>query len=446
MSIATVALGLRMGAGDPMRAAIVVGAGVPRSPGGTAWQLRTQEDDGFTRTAISIPATVKLTSRSHTVDLDLQTNLDGVAELPFKIEGFATGDAVHIDVRDKSGAVLAQGDAAWPKEILHASVASDVALRAARAEGDVKMSVAVFGGALAPGQAGRVFVHAQTGALGVNVDASPDLGLEIASPYHASTLATCPHDGFIEVIARGLSGGVTLRAKDSEEKSGDWYGALPVVPGAMYLVAPSFSPAGPVPVSITSAGARTMAYVEVDDDLGRESALTVPLAGEPPHADVTLDVRTPGKNLIVVSGDSTGAEAMSGATRAFPIWITRANETSVPCEMVLAKSAAYAFPRFIALDGFVEKRAARHERRKKGRMLAFIGLALGSLLETLLLLRAARDGKRELEKVQNAIIAEGNVSSVSSTRRWGLLDALAILVVSLLGFALLFAFIETMSR
>ena len=157
-------------------------------------------------------------------------------------------------------------------------------------------------------------------------------------------------------------------------------------------------------------------------------------------------MRTPGKNFIVVSGDSSGAEAMSGATRAFPIWIGDANATDAPCEMALAKSAAYAFPRFTALDGFVDKRAARNERRKKGRMLAFIGLALGSLLETLLLLRAARDGKRELEKVQNAIIAEGHVSSDGRAISWGMLDALAILVVSLLGFALLFAFVETMSK
>jgi len=445
MSIAIVALGLRVGAGETVRAAIVMGAPLGRDGLG-AWQLRTQEDDGHTRTAISTPFVARVTARGESRTIEGATNVDGVAEIPLDSKDLAEGDDVAFDVRDAAGAVLAQGHARWPDSKSAAGVApkiaDDVALRPTRSEGAVRMSVAAYGGALAPGEADRVWIHVQTSAVSANVDAAPDLGVEIASPYRASGDPTCAHDGFIELVARGLNGGVELHAKDGEERAGVWYGALPVVPGAMHVALRAISPEGPVHVAVTSAGARTIAYVEIDDDTGREAATVLALRGEPPRADATLDVRSPGKHFVVVSGEPTGAESMSGATRAFPIWIG----PNAPCEMSLAKTAAYAFPRFVALDGFVDKHQALARRRKKGRLIAFIGLALGSLLETLLLLRAARDGKRELEHVQNAIIAEGEVARVVPSRQRSLLDVLVVLVLSLLGFALLFALVDYAAR
>lgn len=449
MSIATVAIGLRVGAGETMRAAIVYGAPLPRGGGRAAWQVRTLEDDGHTRTAISTTLVAKISARGIDRELDVRTNLDGVAEIPFEVKDLATGDRVTLDVREKSGAVLARGDARWPSDASSVApkIDDDIVLRATRVEGDVKMKVAVLGGALAPGEPCRMWIHDQSTAMSrTRIDASPDLGIEVASPYRASDDPRCAHDGVLELVARGLSGSVALHATDGEGRTGEWYGAVPVAPGAMHVAAPTFSAAGPVRVVITSAGARTLAYVEVDDAVGREAATTVALSGEPPRGEATLDVRTPGRNFIVVSGEPNGAEAMTGATRAFPIWIGE----NAPCEMSLAKSSGRAFPRFVALDGFVAERATLNARRKRGRTIAFLGLLLGSILETLLLLRAAREGKRQLENVQNAIIAEEALADVPRERRrakpWSLLDALVVLVLSMLGFALLGAMIDYASK
>lgn len=443
MSIATVAVGLRVGAGDTMRAALVIGAPLPRGGGRAAWQVRTQEDDGRTRTAVSAHVVAHVRVRGTERVIDTQTNLDGVVELPFDAPDLATGDRVELDVRDGANQVLAHGDATWPKPNVAPNIAEDISLRPSRSEGAVKMSVAVLGGALAPNEPGRVWIHEQTSALASSVEATPDLGLEIASAYQSTHDVACPHDGFIELVARGMSGNVAFHAKDSEARVGDWYGMIPVVPGAMHVVAPIAAEPGAVRVSITAGGASTLAYVEVDDESGRASAATLTLTGEPPRAEATLDVRTPGRNFIVVSTEPNGADAMSGATRAFPIWIG----PNAPCDMTLAKAAPRSFPRFVALDGFVEQRATMHARRRRGRLIALVGLALGSLLETLLLLRAAADGKRALQSVQNAIIEGGEPGAVTPTpRRRGPLDVLTVIILSLLGFVLLFALVEWSSR
>lgn len=443
MSITTVAIGLRFGARDPVRAALVIGAPLPRGGGRAAWQVRTQEDDGHLRTAIITHIVARVRARGVERTFDTTTNLDGVAELAFEAPDLATGDRIEIDVRDASTkAVLARGDAAWPKDPLAPIIASDIKLRPSRVEGAVKMSVAVLGGALAPGQSGRVWIHGQSSALSLNVEATPDMGIEIAAPFQPARDVACPHDGFVELTARGLTGGVTFRAKDSEEHTGEWYGALPVAPGAMHLEAPVHAEPGAVQVVLRSGGARTLAYVEVDDDHGRVAAQTVELAGEPPFANVSLEMRTPGLGFIVVSGVVDGAEAMTGATRAFPIWIG----PNAPCEMSLAGQSGRAFPRFVALDGFIEKRAMLAARKKRGRLIALVGLALGSLLETLLLLRAARDGKRELQNVQNAILDGGETATVQPTKRRGLLDVVVMLMLSLLGFVLLFALVDFATR
>ena len=117
-------------------------------------------------------------------------------------------------------------------------------------------------------------------------------------------------------------------------------------------------------MTITSASARTLAYVEVDDAEGRADAQILTLAGEPPHAEVPLALRLPGKSFLVVSGEPDGATNVSGATRALPVWVG----ASAPCEGELAETTAQSFPRFVALDGFHAKRAAlrREAKRRAG--------------------------------------------------------------------------------
>jgi len=77
-------------------------------------------------------------------------------------------------------------------------------------------------------------------------------------------------------------------------------------------------------------------------------------------------------------------------------------------------------------------------------MIALGALALGSLLETLLLLRAAREGRRRLRRLQDAIIEGGDTPTPASRRSF--LDIVLVLMLSLLGFVLLFTLVEWTSR
>src|SRR6185437_766753 len=124
-----------------------------------------------------------------------------------------------------------------------------------------------------------------------------------------------------------------------------------------------------------------------------------------------------------------------GATRALPVWVG----PNAPCEADLAEQAGRAFPRFVMLDGFAGERARLAKRKRKGRLIALGAIAIGSLLETLLLLRAARDGRRRMRRLQNAMIEEEVDDDRVASRKP--LDLLVVLGLSLLGFALLFALV-----
>jgi hypothetical protein len=331
-------------------------------------------------------------------------------------------------VSDDHGIVLASGHVAWPNPAdLKRTVTDHAALRSSRLEGSLRMRVTVLAGALAPNQPGRVWVTTTaTGEPPRNprIEASPDVGIEIEKTY---THACGPLTGVIEVTARGHSGGLALHAKDDLGREGDWYGSLPIAPGAMHVDMPLTTEPGTVRATVTSASARTLAYIELDDDMGRAEGHIVTLTGEPPHAEVTLTARTPGQSFVVVSGEPDGASNIAGATRAMPLWVGPRDKA--PCESDLAELAAHTFPRFVALDGFHAKRAALGVKRKRGRLIALGALTLGSLVETLLLLRAAREGRR-----------------APTAPKRSALDILVVLMLSLLGFVLLFALIEWTSR
>ena len=436
VTIATVAIGLRVGAGESVRAAIVMGAPLPEGGGRAVFQLRTQEDDGRTRTAVSSPFSAVIRARGVEKKFTGTTNVDGIAELAFDAPGLVAGDPIEFDVRDDRGGVLANGTGVWPSPMPAETVLDHQALQSSRSEGSLRVRVALERSALAPGETGRLSVAIASNGeppRDVHVDATPDLGLEVVRPFTRDV--ACTGRGTLELVARGMSGGLALHAKDALGREGDWYGAIPVAAGALHVDAPSNAPLGPVRVVVTSAGAGQLAYVELDDDRGRVDAAALTLVGEPPRAEATFDLRTPGRQFLVVSGTPDGATNVESATRAIPLWAG----PNAPCESELAELSGRAFPRFVMLDGFTGERARLAKRKRKGRMIALGAIALGSLLETLLLLRAARDGRRRMTRLQNAMIEEDIADDRVASRKP--LDLLVVLGLSLLGFALLFALV-----
>lgn len=418
LSIATVALGLRVGAGGAIRAAVVMGAPLSHDHG--AWQLHVQEEDGPVRTAVETPFTVTLHTRSGVQTAAGVTNVDGIGEVAF------TGEPVDLVVNDDQGRELARGAVRDAVAQAASVVVERAALRASRVEGPLRMRVAVLGGALAPTEEGRVWVTVSaTGEPPRNprVDATPDLGIDVASPFALSHDPACRNAGVFSLVAHTHIGGVLFHAKDDLGREGEWYGALPIAAGAMRVSMPTISESKTVHATITTASARTIAYVEVDDAQGRSNAQIATLIGEPAHADVTLNLLSEGRSFVVVSGEPDGATNISGGTRALPVWV--GPRERAPCEAELAEVSAQAFPRRIVVDGFEAKHAALAAKRKHGRRIALAGIVMGSFVESLLLLRAARAGRR----------------APHLSKRW-FLDVFVVLALSLLGFALLFALVE----
>lgn len=435
VSIATVAIGLRVGAGESVRAAIVMGAPLPEGGGRAAFQLRTQEDDGRTRTAVSSPFSATIRAQGVERKISGTTNEDGVAELAFDAPGLAPGDAIDFDVRDARGDVLARGAGSWPSAMPAPTILDHQTLRPSRDEGALRMRVAIAGAALAPGERARgavtVVSHGEP-PRDTAIEAAPVLGLESVGVFGDER---CGAKTPIELLTRGMTAGLALDATDALGRKGIWFGAIPVANGALRVDAPRVAPLGPLQVIVTAPGESTIGYVEIDDQRGRLAAATLALTGDPPSGHVTFDVADPGLHFLVVSGTPDGAMNVEGATRALPVWVG----PNAPCEADLAEQAGRAFPRFVMLDGFAGERARLAKRKRKGRLIALGAIAIGSLLETLLLLRAARDGRRRMRRLQNAMIEEEVDDDRVASRKP--LDLLVVLGLSLLGFALLFALV-----
>ncbi len=436
LAIAIVAVGLRIGAGDAMRAAIVHGAHLPRGGGRLAWQVVTLFEDTGVRETITTPLHVTARTGGHETHLDTRTNADGVAELDLDMPGLTEGAPLTLDVRDANDHVLASGAVRWkPEEV---SEVRREFVRPSLREGALAIDVAVLGARLAPGQAGRLFVRVAdraTGrpATGARVEDAPEDGVIVtASPHPACEAGWFELSALPQIHVAGL----TLRATDELGKKGRWFGSLPIAPGALWIDAPTRVPPGAVNVGVTSASARDIAYVEVDDESGRLFSISPKLAGASPQAHVVTPTLDPGKYWLVVSGEPDGAIALSGATRAMPLVVGGAPG----CDADLAGLVPGGFPRWVALDGFDALRAKMARRRARGRALALGALLLSALLETLLLVRAARRSRLELARVEEAIAKDAPASRAPARR--DATDLLIALLLGLMGLALLFALIE----
>ncbi len=117
-------------------------------------------------------------------------------------------------------------------------------------------------------------------------------------------------------------------------------------------------------------------------------------------------------------------------------------ETSRAVDTCLAMAVASPVPRWIALDGFAEVRARDAARHARGLAVALGGVALAILLEAALLLRSA--GARIGIGVERPGGERGWRAGLPVDRRRRGSVAVALLI-GLLGFALLAAFLVRMS-
>lgn len=466
-ALAVVALGLRVGAPSAVRAAVVYGAPPAAAETGAAWQVVVfQEDHGVRESLAGTPIEVTARGRDGVARWSGATNEDGVAEA--FLGGLAgLGRHVSLDVHS-AGARLASGDVSPSAPVPRARPRSAWVPFAHR-EGPVVLDVAVLGQRVASGFPASVWVRASDATTrlplaGVTIEPERDSSLSVV---HSDAQSDAGGWAGFTVIPMGHAVPLTLHARDSQGRTGEWAGALFVSPGGAQIVARHrYAPEEEPALDVVVPNERATIYVEIDDAQGRAWAGTVDMRhlaaqggaqGEPwPRVRVNVPPLAPALYWAVTSGDPGGASQLGPGTMTRPFVVAATDEAGLAfgtdpeqcaarsdprdaaraLPVCLALAAAAPVPRWIALDGFSGQRAKNESARAKGLGLALAGVGVGAVLEALLLVRAARRTRARWMAVERAY-GEAPPREVAE---WAWRVGLAVLV-ALLGFALLIAFL-----
>ena len=455
-AMATVALGLRIGAGNAVRAAVVYGAPPSGAGTGLAWQIVAfDEEHGYREPAPLKELDVVAREGDREARWHGATSEDGAVEmlLPF------ASPAVHLEVRAGS-TLLAVGDATPPPPLPREPPASSWA-SFSRREGDVVLDLAVLGQRVATGFPASLWVRATDA-----VTHAPLAGVTVEPERDSSFLPAASHvttdaRGWALVVATpvGHAVGVVLHAKTDGGRTGVWAGGLYVSPGAAQLtlnerVAPGQEPV----IDVVVPTLRTTAYLEVDDARGRAWAASVPVKagpGEMPRATVHVPPLAPGLYWAVEAGDPTGASELGPGSSARPFFVAASDEAALafgtdaatcasPADprdtgrvvrVCLALAGATAVPRWTALEGFTMQHARDAAKRSRGLGLALWAILLAVILEAVLLVKASASSRARLRAAEK----EGGEGSGHLVGR-GWTVGIALLV-AMMGFALMAAFL-----
>lgn len=189
VAVLTLMLGLRIGAGESVRAAVVF-AGPPGRPapnGKTriAWQILTfLYDRGVKETIPMTGLTVVARSKGHEATWRGASNGDGIAEMALEIEGLEYGDDLDMEVRvaDEKDPIAA-GRVVWaePRRKESAATRSGSAARPTVRSGVIGVDVVIEGDRLIAGFPTSLWVRATPppglSPIGLVVEAAPEPGL-----------------------------------------------------------------------------------------------------------------------------------------------------------------------------------------------------------------------------------------------------------------------------
>jgi len=446
VAVVTLAAGLRIGASPAVRAAVLYGAPPSADRTGLAWQLVTIVDDRGVREAIELPdVTVVARAGEREARWQGATNSDGVAEVWLDLPGVGAGDIVSLEVRASGEkAPLASGLAAWPAQPVRAEELGPVFARPSKQSGELLLEVAVYGGRLVPGFPGKLWVRAHdraTGqpATGASIETEAEPGLSMSA-----TRATTDDAGWAElravaeihVVALGLRAEMK---RGAESLHGEWFGAIPVAPGASFAPIPLAIPPGePARLDVLVPTVAPRIYAEVDDAAGRAYAASLPVERGANGGHAGFDVRAlpEGTYWLITAGAPRAAEKVDGSAVARPFVVEKPGETPPKVlEPRLATLATPRFSRFVALDGLPGKRHADGSRHRNGLVLAFGSLLIAAALETLLILRGVERSRRDLARVAEML----DEKEARIERRFSAASVVIGLLLALLGFALLAA-------
>jgi hypothetical protein len=469
VAVLTLMIGLRIGAGEAVRAAVVYGAppGHP-APGGKtrlAWQLLTFLDDRGVKETIPMSG-LEVLARANGREARWTgaSNGDGIAEIALELEGLAYGDALDLEVRVLGEkAPLAAGRVTWggakPDEAAAEramTAASAVGARPTVRSGAIGLDVVIEGARLVAGFPTSLWLRVTpppgTAKGGIVIEADPEPGL-LAGRERATTCAAGwaefpmtaqAHVTGAGFVARlGADGGAG--AHDGRA-TGKWFGALPVAAGAFFISAPRVVKEGePSTVVLIAPNPRDVVYAELDDTRGRVAAAALPVAtekGDPtPRARFELPPLAPGLHWLVVSGEPRGAERMAGAavSKAFMVGdgVVAGVDVHDACSVgpYLAQRPAAGLARWVALDGLPARSASNLFRHRLGLGIGLVSLLAAAILETLLLVAASREARIALQLAELDEDDDAAAEKVTAATPGGGVVVAVLIVV--LGLALL---------
>jgi hypothetical protein len=457
--LATVALALRWGAASPLRAAIVKGAPAASAGVGLAWQVLAIDESHGTREPVAGFA-MRAIARQGGEERGWSgsTNRDGVAEMSL---GFSRPYGMHLDVYAGPD-LLASGDVAVPGTIVRRGPGSPWA-RSARRDGPILLDVAVLGQRAASGFPATIWVRAtdeatRAAAAGVTIESEKSGSFVPASPT-----ATTDGRGWAEVVATpwGHAVSMYLHARAADGRTGEWAGALIISPGAPEVRVPARVAPDEAPVvQVVTHTTRSTAYIEVDDAQGRAWAGSLSYPPEESAAQrvvATLPKLAPGLYWAIADDNPSGASELAPGAAVRPFFVAASDEAALAfgrdtsectppgdiraagraLSVCLALAPAPLTPRWVALEGFSERHKRESAKQSKGVAIALVAIVSGAILEALLLVRAATRSRARLRAVENAEGAEADIVA----RGWG---ALMVVLVAMMGFALLAAFVARM--
>jgi hypothetical protein len=408
VAMAIVALGLRLGASETRRSAQVFGA--PPAGGALAWQVVAFEDRPTGRAPLAGAEVVVLARRG-----DAQwrwqgrTNDDGVAEPRWILP---SSDGVSLEVRSDRD-LLAQG-VAQPPPRMDPRRPYPTWMPFARRSGPVSLDVAAPGQRVAPGFPATLWVRASDAvthaALArVLVEAGDDPSVV------GARAARTTEDGWarLEATPVGLAVMMQLSARAADGRLGEWDGGLFVSPGAPRLETRDRWLPGEAPeVEVVAPSGRSTTYIEIDAEGGRAWATALMLRRTPSgaaSATAPAPILPPGLYWAIAAGDPSGAAKLGPGTAARPFVVAASEQAGIdftsqaggcmsptgvrdtiralgPC---LATAPATAAPRWLALDGLVDRRTRDRARHALGLGVSLGGVLAAILLEAALLARAA---------------------------------------------------------
>jgi hypothetical protein len=455
VALAAVALGLRLGAGTAVRAAVVFGARPAAAGTALAWQAIAFDEDHGMREPVTLPdLTVTARAGGREVRWNGATNEDGTAEVLLALPSV---EGIALEVRS-GAAVLASGPATRPPDTRSPPGPASAWARYARREGQLALDVAILGQRGASGFPASIWVRATDATTrapiaGAVVDLEHDASL---SP--AASDARTDARGWAHLIATPMGYAVALivHARAPDGRAGTWAGGLLVSPGAAQIKSRDRYRPDEEPVfEVVVPNLRKTVYLEIDDPHGRAWATTTSVAPadrEMPRAEVRVPPLPPGLYWAVTSSDPSGAATLGPGTMARPFVVAETDSTALtfgtePDEcappgdvreaprvlaLCLALAGATPTPRWTALEGFTAQHARDADRRRKGLTVALGAIAVAVALELVLLVRAAHWARRRIDEA-------GGEASHEHAAPPGALGV--ALLVALLGFALLAAFL-----